>query len=142
MAGCRSSIPWLCTALRRLPVWHLYCAQILVIVEGVYSMEGEACCLKEVVAAAKKYKAYVYLDEAHSIGALGRTGRGCCEHAGVDPRDIDIMMGEQGRRRGAGRGMALRYVACGGVSVHLYMEEEGPGRRHPSGVGAWGRHGG
>ena len=38
-------------------------------------------------------QAYLFLDEAHSIGALGRTGRGCAEHAGVDPADIDVMMG-------------------------------------------------
>ena len=38
-------------------------------------------------------QAYVYLDEAHSIGALGATGRGLCEYEGVDPADIDIMMG-------------------------------------------------
>ncbi len=38
-------------------------------------------------------QAYVYLDEAHSIGAMGATGRGVCEHLGVDPADIDIMMG-------------------------------------------------
>ncbi len=38
-------------------------------------------------------QAYLYLDEAHSIGALGAQGRGLCEHAGVDPADIDIMMG-------------------------------------------------
>ena len=38
-------------------------------------------------------QAYLFLDEAHSIGALGKTGRGCAEWAGVDPKDIDIMMG-------------------------------------------------
>lgn len=38
-------------------------------------------------------QAYLYLDEAHSIGALGATGRGICEHQGVDPADVDIMMG-------------------------------------------------
>ena len=41
-------------------------------------------------------QAYIYLDEAHSIGALGATGRGVCEHTGVDPADIDILMGEAG----------------------------------------------
>ena len=35
----------------------------------------------------------MYLDEAHSIGALGATGRGMCEYEGVDPADIDILMG-------------------------------------------------
>jgi serine palmitoyltransferase len=57
--------------------------KILIMVEGIYSMEGEIVDLKAVVAIAKKYKAYLYLDEAHSIGAMGKTGRGICEHAGV-----------------------------------------------------------
>ena len=47
----------------------------------------------EIVAIKKKYRAYLYLDEAHSIGALGAGGRGVCEHLGVDPADVDIMMG-------------------------------------------------
>lgn len=46
-------------------------------------MEGEVVKLPDIVAVAKKYRAYVYLDEAHSIGAMGRTGRGICEHTGV-----------------------------------------------------------
>ena len=65
----------------------------MVIVEGVYSMEGEYCDLKNVVAVCKKYGAYIYLDEAHSIGAMGPTGRGCAEYTGVDTSDIDVMMG-------------------------------------------------
>ncbi len=40
-----------------------------------------------------RLQAYLYLDEAHSIGALGAGGRGACEATGVDPADIDIMMG-------------------------------------------------
>lgn len=67
--------------------------KILVMVEGIYSMEGEICKLREIVDVAKKYKAYIYVDEAHSIGALGRTGRGICEHTGVDTSEIDILMG-------------------------------------------------
>ena len=53
----------------------------------------QACNLAAIVAVKKKYGAYLYLDEAHSIGALGATGRGVCEHAGVDPADVDVMMG-------------------------------------------------
>ena len=56
-------------------------------------MEGEYCDLSNVVKVCKRYGAYVYLDEAHSIGAMGPTGRGCAEYCGVDPADIDIMMG-------------------------------------------------
>ncbi|XP_066341577.1 long chain base biosynthesis protein 2a-like [Miscanthus floridulus] len=67
--------------------------KVIVIVEGVYSMEGELCKLPEIIAVCKKYKAYTYLDEAHSFGAVGRSGRGVCELLGVDPADVDIMMG-------------------------------------------------
>jgi serine palmitoyltransferase len=63
-------------------------------VEGIYSMEGETTLLPELVALKKKYKAYLYLDEAHSIGCMGASGRGLCEHAGVNPRDVDVLMGE------------------------------------------------
>ncbi|CAE7514392.1 unnamed protein product [Symbiodinium microadriaticum] len=61
--------------------------KIIVVVEGIYSMEGEICNLAEIVTVCKKYKAYVYVDEAHSIGALGSTGRG------VNVDDVDVMMG-------------------------------------------------
>lgn len=75
------------------PRTHRPWKKIMVMVEGIYSMEGDICNLKEIVAVAKKYKCYTYLDEAHSIGCLGATGRGACEYTGVDPADIDIMMG-------------------------------------------------
>lgn len=68
-------------------------SRIVIIVEGVYSMEGEIIDLKRVVAIKKKYKCLLFVDEAHSIGALGRTGRGVCEHCGVPPRDVDVLMG-------------------------------------------------
>ena len=67
--------------------------KILVIVEGIYSMEGHMCNLREIVEIKKKYGAYLFLDEAHSIGAMGASGRGVCEHLGIDTADVDIMMG-------------------------------------------------
>jgi serine palmitoyltransferase len=70
------------------PRHHRPWKKIMVMVEGIYSMEGDICDLKEVVRICKKYKAYLYVDEAHSIGALGKTGRGVCEYAGVDPNDV------------------------------------------------------
>ncbi|KAL2935579.1 Long chain base biosynthesis protein 2a [Bienertia sinuspersici] len=75
------------------PRTHRPWKKIIVVVEGIYSMEGELCNLPEIVAICKKYKAYVYLDEAHSIGAVGKTGRGVCELLGVDTADVDVMMG-------------------------------------------------
>merc|ERR1711865_1046310 len=58
-----------------------------------YSMEGTICQLREIVEIKKKYKAYLWVDEAHSIGALGETGRGVTEYCGVDRADVDILMG-------------------------------------------------
>lgn len=67
--------------------------KILIIVEGVYSMEGTITNLPEIIALKKKYNAYLFLDEAHSIGAVGSHGRGIVDHFGCDPRDVDVLMG-------------------------------------------------
>lgn len=75
------------------PRTHRPFKKILIIVEGIYSMEGEICDLQSIVRMKKKYGCNLYVDEAHSIGALGPTGRGVCEHCQVDPADIDILMG-------------------------------------------------
>jgi serine palmitoyltransferase len=75
------------------PRTHRPWKRIVILVEGVYSMEGEIIDLPAVVAIKKKYRCLLYVDEAHSIGALGATGRGVCEHHGVDPRDVDLLMG-------------------------------------------------
>ena len=56
--------------------------KIIIVVEGIYSMEGSVVNLKKVIELKKKYKAYLYLDEAHSIGALGSGGRGVVQHFG------------------------------------------------------------
>eukprot|EP00112_Aurelia_sp_Birch-Aquarium-sp1_P021621 Seg587.1 transcript_id=Seg587.1/GoldUCD/mRNA.D3Y31 product="Serine palmitoyltransferase 2" protein_id=Seg587.1/GoldUCD/D3Y31 len=90
------------------PRTHRPWRKIIIIVEGIYSMEGSIVKLPEVVALKKKYKAYLYLDEAHSIGALGHTGRGVAEYFGVDTRDIDIMMGTFTKSFGAAGG----YIAA------------------------------
>lgn len=72
---------------------HRQWKKILIIVEGVYSMEGSIVNLPKIIEIKKKYKAYLYLDEAHSIGALGSSGRGVVDYYGCNPRDIDILMG-------------------------------------------------
>ncbi len=56
---------------------------------------------------------YLYLDEAHSIGAMGETGRGVAEYWGVDPADIDIMMGTFTKSFGSAGG----YIAATHVSL-------------------------
>eukprot|EP01083_Nonionella_stella_P282465 961162_1 len=78
--------------------------KIIIIVEGVYSMEGHTCDLASIVALKKRYNCYLYIDEAHSIGALGKTGRGICEHTGVPFEDVDVLMGT----------FTKSFGACGG----------------------------
>ncbi|KUL19790.1 MAG: hypothetical protein XE13_0418, partial [Proteiniphilum sp. 51_7] len=66
----------------------------LIIVDGVFSMEGDLADLPEIVKLAQKYKANIMVDEAHGLGVLGKryTGRGVCDHFGVLD-DVDLVMG-------------------------------------------------
>lgn len=59
-------------------------AGILVVIEGVYSMLGDQAPIKELAEASKKHDAYVLVDEAHSIGVFGKTGRGVAQEQGVE----------------------------------------------------------
>jgi 8-amino-7-oxononanoate synthase len=65
----------------------------LIVVEGVYSMDGDICDLPSYVALKKKHHALLMVDEAHSFGIVGATGRGVAEHHGIDGREVDIWMG-------------------------------------------------
>jgi 8-amino-7-oxononanoate synthase len=64
----------------------------LVVVDGVFSMEGDIARLPEIITLTKKYGARVMVDDAHGIGVLGQTGRGTVEHFGLED-DIDLIMG-------------------------------------------------
>jgi 8-amino-7-oxononanoate synthase len=64
----------------------------LIVVDGVYSMEGDLTNLPGVVKLAKKYDAKVMVDDAHGIGVMGKNGKGTCEHFGVED-DVDLVMG-------------------------------------------------
>ncbi len=72
----------------------------IVVVEGIYSMLGDHAPLKEFVAVKKKHGAYLLVDEAHSMGVMGKTGRGCLEHDGVDA-DVDFITGTFSKSMGA-----------------------------------------
>jgi 8-amino-7-oxononanoate synthase len=67
-------------------------ASRLVIADAVFSMDGDVIDLPRVVELCRKYGAYLMLDEAHSLGVLGKTGRGIEEHFGLDDV-VDIKMG-------------------------------------------------
>jgi 7-keto-8-aminopelargonate synthetase-like enzyme len=65
----------------------------LIVVEGLYSMDGDMPDLKRVVDLKRKHDAWLMVDEAHSIGVLGASGRGIAEHFGIDPAEIDFIIG-------------------------------------------------
>ncbi len=64
----------------------------LIVIDGVFSMEGDIAKLPEIVELSKKYNASIYVDEAHSLGVFGATGAGICEHYGLS-NDVDLIMG-------------------------------------------------
>ncbi|MBD3232765.1 MAG: aminotransferase class I/II-fold pyridoxal phosphate-dependent enzyme [candidate division Zixibacteria bacterium] len=64
----------------------------LIVVDGVFSMEGDICNLPEIVRLAKKYEARILVDDAHAIGVLGENGRGTTEHFGLTD-ETDMIMG-------------------------------------------------
>lgn len=64
----------------------------LIVVDGVFSMEGDLANLPEIVRLKKKYNASIYVDEAHGLGVFGKQGRGVCDHFGVTD-DVDLIMG-------------------------------------------------
>ena len=96
--------------------------KIIIMIEGIYSMEGEFCRLREIVALKKKYSAYLYLDEAHSIGAVGPRGRGVTDLLNVPTEEVDVMMGTFTKSFGSVGG----YVAASQEVVDML-------RRHSAG---------
>lgn len=76
--------------LLRLSARH---RRVLVIVEGLYSMDGDLAELPRLIELRRKHGFWLMVDEAHSVGILGATGRGSAEHFGVDPTEVDIWMG-------------------------------------------------
>ncbi|KAI9485720.1 MAG: pyridoxal phosphate-dependent transferase [Benjaminiella poitrasii] len=86
------------------PRTHRPWKKILIIVEGLYSMEGTIVNLPELIELKKEFKFYLYVDEAHSIGALGENGGGVCDFYGIDPAEVDILMGTFTKSFGAAGG--------------------------------------
>jgi 8-amino-7-oxononanoate synthase len=78
--------------------------RVLVVLEGVYSMDGDFPELPRFIEVKTRHKAFLMVDEAHSIGTMGRTGHGIGEHFGTDPRQVDIWMGT----------LSKSFGSCGG----------------------------
>ena len=75
--------------------------RVLVVIEGVYSMDGDFADLPRFIALAKKHKGLLMVDEAHSMGVMGPRGRGMAELFDVDPTDVDLWMGTLSKALGS-----------------------------------------
>jgi 8-amino-7-oxononanoate synthase len=75
--------------------------RVLVIIEGVYSMDGDIPEVPQFAELCKRYKAHLMIDEAHSLGTVGKTGRGVLEHWDMQASDVDILMGTMSKALGS-----------------------------------------
>lgn len=96
--------------------------KVLIVVEGVYSMDGDIPDLPRFVEIRNRYKAILMVDEAHSLGVVGKTGRGLSEHFGVPATDVDIWMGT----------LSKALASCGGYvggcqALVTYLRYTAPG---------------
>lgn len=66
---------------------------VLIVVEGLYSMDGDTIDLPRLIELKHRFGAWLMVDEAHGLGVLGPTGRGIAEHCGADPGAVDLWMG-------------------------------------------------
>ncbi len=96
--------------------------KVLIIIEGVYSTDGDIPNLPEFIEIKKRHKAFLMVDEAHSIGVLGQQGRGIAEHFGINPKDVDLWMGT----------LSKSFASCGGYiagseAIIEYLKYTAPG---------------
>jgi 8-amino-7-oxononanoate synthase len=94
----------------------------LIIAEGLYSMDGDFPDLPRLVEIKKRYGAWLMIDEAHSLGVMGKTGHGSFEHFGIDPRGVDIWMGTLSKTLGSCGG----YI-CGTNDLIEILKYQAPG---------------
>ena len=78
--------------------------RVLIVAEGLYSMDGDVCDLPGLIEIKERQQAWLMIDDAHGLGVLGDRGRGVFERFGADPRRVDIWMGT----------MSKTLAACGG----------------------------
>lgn len=96
--------------------------QVLVVIEGVYSMDGDIPDLPNFITVKKNHDALLMIDEAHSIGVLGKNGAGIGEYHAVERRDVDIWMGT----------LSKSFASCGGyvagsMDLISYLKYTAPG---------------
>lgn len=96
--------------------------RVLIAIEGAYSMDGDIPDLRRFVDLKRRHKTFLMVDEAHSMGVLGETGRGIGEYWQIDPRDVDLWMGTLSKAFGSCGG----YIA-GNKSLVEYLKYTAPG---------------
>ncbi len=94
----------------------------LIAIEGIYSTDGDIAPLPAFVALKQQYKTFLLVDEAHSIGVLGKTGRGIGEHFGIAADQVDLWMGT----------LSKSFASCGGyiassAAIVEYLKYTAPG---------------
>jgi 8-amino-7-oxononanoate synthase len=96
--------------------------RVLIAIEGVYSMDGDFPDLPRFVELKKKHKTLLLVDEAHSLGTMGATGRGIGEHWNVERADVDLWMGTLSKSLASCGG----YIA-GSAELVEYLKYTAPG---------------
>jgi 8-amino-7-oxononanoate synthase len=76
-------------------------AGALLLTDGVFSMDGDLAPLPALAAATRAHGAWLVVDDAHGLGVLGATGGGCCEHFGLQARDVPVLVGTLGKAFGS-----------------------------------------
>ena len=107
---------------------HCY-KKVLIVIEGVYSTDGDIPDLPQFIDVKKRYKAYLMVDEAHSIGVLGHKGRGIGELFNVEPKDVELWMGT----------LSKSFASCGGYiagsqALVEYLKYTAPGFVYSVGI--------
>jgi 8-amino-7-oxononanoate synthase len=100
---------------------HRY-QKVLIAIEGVYSTDGDIADLPKFIEVKQRHKALLLVDEAHSIGVLGQSGRGVSEYFGINPHDVDLWMGT----------LSKSFASCGGYiagcrAIVEYLKYTSPG---------------
>lgn len=85
---------------RRLQQAQTDNAQVMIVTDGVFSMDGDIAPLKTMQALAQKYGAWLMVDDAHGLGTLGKNGKGSFEHLDIEPDENTILMGTLGKAFG------------------------------------------
>lgn len=107
---------------------HRY-RRVLIVIEGVYSTDGDIPNLPEFITVKQRHKAFLMVDEAHSIGVLGTHGRGIGEHFGINSHDVDLWMGT----------LSKSFASCGGYiagcqAMVEYLKYTAPGFVYSVGI--------